>query len=78
LPDVDGYDLVQRIRHDPSLHGNRTPAIALTAYSRAEDRTRALRAGYQAHLAKPVESSELLASIASFGDLVDHGDARHP
>jgi PAS domain S-box-containing protein len=74
LPDVDGYDLVQRIRHDPSLHGNRTPAIALTAYSRAEDRTRALRAGYQAHLAKPVESSELLASIASFGGLVPQDD----
>ena len=41
------------------------------AYARAEDRTRALRAGYQAHLAKPVEPAELLVTIASFAGLVD-------
>jgi PAS domain S-box-containing protein len=74
LPDVDGFALVHRIRHDPSLHGGRTPAIAMTAYARAEDRTRALRAGYQAHLAKPVESGELLACIASFADLMESPD----
>jgi CheY-like chemotaxis protein len=46
------------------------PAIALTAYARAEDRSRALRAGYQAHLPKPVEPGELLVTIASFGGLI--------
>jgi CheY-like chemotaxis protein len=45
------------------------PAIALTAFARSEDRTRALLAGYQAHLAKPVESTELIATVASFAEL---------
>ena len=71
LPDVDGYDLMQRIRQDRTLRGNKAPAIALTAYARAEDRARALCAGYQAHLAKPVESRALLASIASVADLAE-------
>jgi CheY-like chemotaxis protein len=47
------------------------PAIALTAYARAEDRVRAMRAGYQVHLAKPVEPAELLAAIASFAGLIE-------
>ena len=45
--------------------GGRIPAIALTAYVRSEDRTRALAVGYHAHVAKPVEPSELVATIAS-------------
>jgi PAS domain S-box-containing protein len=68
LPEVDGYDLIQRVRREPSP-GRDIPAIALTAYARSEDRTRALRAGYQAHIAKPVEPNELLAMIASFVEL---------
>ena len=68
LPEVDGYDLIQRVRREPSP-GRDIPAIALTAYARSEDRTRALRAGYQAHIAKPVEPNELLAMIASFLEL---------
>jgi PAS domain S-box-containing protein len=68
LPDVDGYDLIQRVRREESP-GRDIPAIALTAYARSEDRTRALRAGYQAHIAKPVEPNELLAMIASFVEL---------
>jgi PAS domain S-box-containing protein len=69
LPEVDGYDLMRQIRRQerPSV---RLPAIALTAYARTEDRTRALLAGYQAHVAKPVESDELLATVASFADLI--------
>jgi CheY-like chemotaxis protein len=47
------------------------PAIALTANARSEDRTRALRAGYQAHMAKPVEPAELVATIASLTGLMD-------
>ena len=66
LPDVDGYELIQRIRQ---LHGGKwgaIPAIAFTAYARSEDRTKALRAGYQAHLVKPVELPELLETVSSF------------
>ncbi|HXI28021.1 MAG TPA: ATP-binding protein, partial [Vicinamibacterales bacterium] len=71
LPDIDGYDLMQRIRKFPASHGGATPAIALTAYARTEDRTRAFRAGYQAHLAKPIEPAELVATIASFAGLIE-------
>jgi PAS domain S-box-containing protein len=71
LPDTDGYELMQRMRQAEGPRGSKVPAIALTAYARAEDRTRALRAGYQAHLAKPVEPAELLVTIASFAGLVD-------
>src|SRR5262249_49212965 len=52
LPDIDGYELIRRIRRlDPS-EGGRIPAIALTAHASSEDRTKALRAGFQAHIAK--------------------------
>jgi CheY-like chemotaxis protein len=71
LPDVDGYDLMQRIRNRPASAGGAIPAIALTAYARSEDRTRAFRAGFQAHLAKPVELPELVATITSFAELID-------
>jgi CheY-like chemotaxis protein len=54
----------------------RIPAIALTAYARTEDRTRALRSGYQAHLSKPIEPAELVAAIASFGELIEAGRRR--
>jgi CheY-like chemotaxis protein len=47
-------------------NGGGIPAVALTAYARSEDRALALRAGYQAHLAKPAEPAELLATIARF------------
>jgi PAS domain S-box-containing protein len=68
LPDVDGYDLIRRIRRLP--RGAAIPAVALTAYARTEDRMRAFRAGYQAHLAKPIEPAELVATIASFAGLI--------
>jgi len=64
LPDEDGYELVRSVR---MLGGDvgRVPAIALTALSRLEDRTDALLAGYQLHLAKPVAADELVVSVAS-------------
>jgi PAS domain S-box-containing protein len=71
LPDVDGYDLMHQIRALPASAGGAVPAIALTAYARTEDRTRAFRAGYQAHLAKPIEPPELVATIASFAGLIE-------
>ena len=73
LPDVDGYDLMRRIRQRPANAGGATPAVALTAYARTEDRMRAFRSGYQAHLAKPIEPAELVATIASFAGLIAAG-----
>jgi PAS domain S-box-containing protein len=71
LPDIDGYDLLRQIREGAAGSGGGVPAIALTAYARPEDRRRALRVGYQAHLVKPIESTDLLATIASFAGLSD-------
>jgi signal transduction histidine kinase len=65
MPGEDGYDFIRRVRQLAPEEGGRTPAAALTAFARAEDRTRALRAGYQTHVAKPVEPSELTAVVAS-------------
>lgn len=65
MPGEDGYRLIQRIR----ALGNdraRTPAIALTAYARVDDRVKAIESGYQMHLAKPVEPLELIAMAASW------------
>ncbi len=64
MPVVDGYELIGRVRGLPLEHGGKAPAIALTAYARVEDRLRALAAGYQMHITKPVDPSELVAAIA--------------
>jgi signal transduction histidine kinase/ActR/RegA family two-component response regulator len=64
LPDEDGYALVQRIRHHEAAYGGFLPAITLTGYARADDRHRAFAAGFQAHLAKPLEPAELIAAVA--------------
>jgi PAS domain S-box-containing protein len=65
MPDYDGYKFIQHIRRDQPKPLRNIPAIALTAYARADDRQRALLAGYQMHLAKPIEPRELIAGIAS-------------
>jgi CheY-like chemotaxis protein len=65
MPEEDGYTLVGRIRALPPDRGGRTPAVALTAYSRGSDRTRALLAGFDAHVPKPVEPVELVAMLAA-------------
>jgi CheY-like chemotaxis protein len=65
MPTVDGYELMRRIRQTPALTSGRIPAIAVTAYARPDDRQRALLAGYQMHLCKPIEAPELVAGIAS-------------
>ncbi len=65
MPNVDGYELLRRIRALAGGGGARTPAIALTAFARSEDRTRALRAGFRVHVSKPVEPAELIATVAS-------------
>ena len=65
MPNADGFELLRRVRALPPERGGRIKAIALTAFARTEDRTRALRAGFVAHVSKPVDPSELVATIAS-------------
>ena len=65
MPGEDGFDLIRRVRHLEAAHGRHIPAIALTAYAAAEDRRRTLRAGYDSHVAKPVEASAFAPLIAS-------------
>jgi signal transduction histidine kinase len=65
MPEMDGYDLIRKVREIDRERGRSTPAIALTAFARTEDRNRALLAGYQMHVAKPVAPAELLAAVAS-------------
>jgi CheY-like chemotaxis protein len=65
MPGVDGYDLIRQIRTLQTEQGRRVAAIALTAYTRVEDRLQALRAGYDMHVPKPVELTELCAVAAS-------------
>ena len=62
MPEEDGYELLRRIRALGTANGA-VPAIALTAYARAEDRVKAVRAGFQMHVPKPVEPAELIAMI---------------
>jgi PAS domain S-box-containing protein len=65
MPDVDGYALIRSIRTLGDPQKSEVSAVALTAYARLEDRTKAIRAGFQNHLPKPVEPSELLAVVRS-------------
>ncbi len=76
MPGMDGYSLIQHIRRMPDPRVARIPAIALTAFARPEDRTHALRSGYQAHLVKPMEPSELIATVASFAGLLSQDAPR--
>jgi signal transduction histidine kinase/CheY-like chemotaxis protein len=65
MPDEDGYTLLRRVRALKPENGGKIPAIALTAYARTEDRRTALLAGFQCHIAKPVEPAELIAVVAN-------------
>ena len=68
MPHEDGYSLIRKIRMLSQSAGGRVPAVALTAFARAEDRTHALRAGFNMHVPKPIEPTELLAVIASLAE----------
>ena len=65
MPETDGYELIRQVRRLPVDRGGKVPAIALTAYTRIEDRLQALRGGYDMHVPKPVELTELVAVAAS-------------
>jgi len=73
MPSIDGYELIRRIRADSSSGSSRIPAVALTALARIEDRVKALSAGYQMHVAKPIEPVELVSMIASVASLGSRG-----
>jgi CheY-like chemotaxis protein len=64
MPEMDGYSLIKAVRALPAEAGGTTPAIALTAHARSEDRRRAMLYGFDVHVARPVEPSELLAVVA--------------
>jgi CheY-like chemotaxis protein len=65
MPGSTGYDLIRRVRQSDAVEVRRIPAVALTAYARTEDRVKALLAGFQTHVPKPVEPAELVTVIAS-------------
>ena len=65
MPGTDGYELIRRVRKLEAAKDKRTPAIALTAHARVQDRMRAILAGYNTHVAKPVEAHELVTVVAS-------------
>ncbi|HEX9930123.1 MAG TPA: ATP-binding protein [Pyrinomonadaceae bacterium] len=69
MPDEDGYSLIAKIRRLPETEGGKTPAIALTAFARIEDRIHALSQGFQMFVPKPVEPNELIAAIRSLAGI---------
>jgi CheY-like chemotaxis protein/nitrogen-specific signal transduction histidine kinase len=75
MPHRDGYDLINEIRHLSAEDGGKTPAVALTAFARTEDRAKAMQAGYQVHMSKPIEPQELIATIAN---LAGKNDGKAP
>ena len=73
MPGEDGYSLVRRVRALPAAEGGRIPAISLTAHARHEDRARALAAGFDEHLPKPIDLPQLLHAIRRLADAVQPG-----
>ena len=67
MPGMTGFDLIARIRQSERPEIRDLPAVALTAYARSEDRAKALLAGFDTHLAKPVDPEVLMSTVASLG-----------
>ena len=65
MPEMDGFEFIARIRASNNPKVRDVPATALTAFARSDDRTKALRSGFEMHLAKPVDPGELVASVAT-------------
>lgn len=77
MPEEDGYSFIRRVRKLAADAGGRTPAAALTAYARAEDRRQAMQAGFEMHVPKPVEPAELVtvvATLARIGRAMSHNE----
>jgi CheY-like chemotaxis protein len=73
MPGEDGYAFIRQVRDLERETGTRIPAVALTAYARSEDRVRALRAGYQVHMSKPIEPMECALVVGGFVQPAPHG-----
>jgi PAS domain S-box-containing protein len=71
MPELDGYHLIRTVRALPPEQGGKTPAVALTAFARPEDRRSLLRAGYQMHLAKPIDQAEFVIALANLTGRLD-------
>ncbi len=72
MADMDGYDLVRKIRELPSAKDKFLPAIAMTAYTSVEDRAAVLSAGFQMHIAKPIDINTVAAQIRELLDTIQH------
>jgi PAS domain S-box-containing protein len=72
MPGRDGYEFIRLVRSRGSERGGAVPALALTAYARPEDSANSLKAGFQAHLAKPIDSAIFLATVSRLADSVPH------
>jgi CheY-like chemotaxis protein len=70
MPHMDGFAFINRLRRHELTRVREIPAAALTAYARSEDRMRTLQAGFQIHLAKPIDPAELVTTIASLAKRV--------
>ncbi|MCW1915709.1 PAS domain-containing protein [Luteolibacter sp. GHJ8] len=68
MPGEDGYAFLRKVRELPAEQGGRARALAVTAYARSVDRVRALEAGFQMHISKPVDPAELIASVAALAN----------
>jgi signal transduction histidine kinase/CheY-like chemotaxis protein len=68
MPGEDGYSLIRKVREREVSSGTRLPAVVLTAHARVDDRVRALSAGFDAHISKPVEPAELIMVVASLAN----------
>ncbi|MCA1568342.1 MAG: PAS domain S-box protein [Acidobacteria bacterium] len=73
MPEEDGYSLIEKVRMLPAERGGTLPAAALTAYARMEDRVRALRSGFQIHVPKPVDPTELITVVANLAGRTGNG-----
>jgi len=78
MPVEDGYAFIQKVRALPRDRGGGTPAVALTAYARIEDRRRAMLAGFNMHVSKPIEPAELLIVLANVGGRLTRTDGVEP
>jgi CheY-like chemotaxis protein len=65
---MDGFELIERVRHHENAKVRELPAAALTAYARSEDRARVLASGFDQHLAKPIDPDELIRSVRTLHD----------
>jgi CheY-like chemotaxis protein len=72
MPGLDGYSLIRKLRDLETANGKNIPAIALTAHARAEDHDRALQAGFQIHISKPIAPAELKMIVMGLTGRIVH------